>query len=303
MSAFPRMSAFWMASICFALAISCDKKEQPAKRCMDYQTLSMHRATSRTATTASGLDPGEIPDNSSWTIKQMRMFLGVEGHRKQDFDPESLCTKVDERIRGTHGCYSRQFARQDMACTERLSEVGHPTQAMRHLARVDSVSENDPSFARDSFGSEWERVRRDLDRSILAYDLGNCPETMEKLLSSEDYRLPILYLCLREAHSPIEILEELDLSVERMEIGTFQDAPTPIQKSLRSYGVSPGPQKYGWTKVFGMYHLLSLPHETDSQISRVEFLERYKSDGLYAEMYCLPNRRDSLELVRHGSGH
>ncbi|MBK8802035.1 MAG: hypothetical protein IPN71_09825 [Fibrobacteres bacterium] len=123
---------------------------------------------------------------------------------------------------------------------------------------------------------------------------------MEKLLTSQFCPLPILQLCLREVHSPSEILEELDRSVDRVVVGSFQQAPVPIQKSLRSHGVTQGPRVFAWTTVFGMPHLLPFPNLRDTNLSREDYIDKYKTDGLYHRMYCLPDTEDSLALIRHG---
>ncbi|HOX52921.1 MAG TPA: hypothetical protein PKY05_15665 [Fibrobacteria bacterium] len=288
----------WIALLGGVVFASCDKPKDLPSRCMEYRTFSAERAQNQATSTARVRSQDPSVDTIPWTIEQMRMVLGVDGVRSQDFDPVFLCSNVDERIRRSPGYYSKRLARHDMVCAERLLGVGRYDQALHHLERIDSVSENDPTFQRDSFGEDWKRTSRDALHSILTYDLGNCHEAMEKLLTSQSSRYPVLQLCLREVHSPTEIIEELDRSVDRVVVGPFQQAPLPIQKSLRTYGIGPGIDDYAWTIVFGMHHLLPLPYVEDTHTSREKFIERYKSEGLYGQMYCLPNTRDSLELER-----
>lgn len=282
------------------LVASCDKSKDPPPRCMEYQTFSIERAQSKAATSTDVLNQGIELDTFSWTVHHVRMVLGVEGVLEQDFDPVHLCSNVDKRIRSVPGNYSKEFARHDMICAEGLLEAGQYDRALHHLVRTDSVTENDPTFGSDSFDREWARPSRDALHSILAYSLGNCQETVEKLLTSQFCPLPILQLCLREVHSPSEILEELDRSVDRVVVGSFQQAPVPIQKSLRSHGVTQGPRVFAWTTVFGMPHLLPFPNLRDTNLSREDYIDKYKTDGLYHRMYCLPDTEDSLALIRHG---
>ncbi|QQS05638.1 MAG: hypothetical protein IPK50_01825 [Fibrobacterota bacterium] len=289
-----------MTKIAFVLGsvslLSCEKVRAAPERCFEYRTLEM----AKRMYPRDESDPRWEKRREDARSRLSRHKLVLDPDRRDDSvdDPGEWCATLMERVRSARGALTRSQARGHYLCSDVLEAEGKYTEALSHLDVLDSVFENDPVFGIDSADDDFGTLARSSARSILLRDLENCRDFLQRGLPSALFGDWNVAKCLRQIHSPDSILLELDRSLESVVLGTYSQAPIPIQKSIRSHYPGLKEVTFAWTTVFGIPHILPPPPKDELRHTREEFIERYKSDGLYGQMYCLPNASDSLELTR-----
>lgn len=278
--------------------LACNNEPAAPKRCFEYRTLEM----AKKMYPRDDSDPRWEKRLADARSRLSRHKLLLDSNRREDsgIHPGKWCATLMERGRSVRGPFTRSLAAGHYLCSDALEAEGKYTEALSHLDVLDSVFENDPTFGIDSVDDNFGTRARSSARAILLRDLENCRDFLRRGLPSALFGDWDVAKCLRQIHSPDSILLELDRSLENVVLGTYSQAPIPIQKSIRSHYPGLKEVTFAWTTVFGIPHILPAPPKDELRHTREEFIERYKSDGLYGQMYCLPNASDSLDLVRYG---